>query len=79
MIKPTLIAALAATLGLGLSAAQAQDHLKVGVIGTLSGPPAVLGQLAAFREVFVSALLPELAQRPVAQRQAFDLHVEHTA
>jgi branched-chain amino acid transport system substrate-binding protein len=44
MIKPTLIAALAATLGLGLSAAQAQDHLKVGVIGTLSGPPAVLGQ-----------------------------------
>jgi branched-chain amino acid transport system substrate-binding protein len=44
MIKPTLISALAATLGLGLSAAQAQDHLKVGVIGTLSGPPAVLGQ-----------------------------------
>jgi branched-chain amino acid transport system substrate-binding protein len=44
MIKPTLIAALAATLGLGLSAAHAQDHLKVGVIGTLSGPPAVLGQ-----------------------------------
>ena len=44
MIKPKLIAALAAVLGLGLSAAQAQDHLKVGVIGTLSGPPAVLGQ-----------------------------------
>jgi branched-chain amino acid transport system substrate-binding protein len=44
MIKPKLTVAILAALGLGLSAAQAQDHLKVGVIGTLSGPPAVLGQ-----------------------------------
>jgi branched-chain amino acid transport system substrate-binding protein len=44
MIKPKLTVAILAMLGLGLSAAQAQDHLKVGVIGTLSGPPAVLGQ-----------------------------------
>ncbi|HEY1979834.1 MAG TPA: ABC transporter substrate-binding protein [Xanthobacteraceae bacterium] len=44
MIKPKLAVAILAILGLGLSAAQAQDHLKVGVIGTLSGPPAVLGQ-----------------------------------
>ncbi len=44
MIKPKLTVAILAVLGLGLSAAQAQDHLKVGVIGTLSGPPAVLGQ-----------------------------------
>jgi branched-chain amino acid transport system substrate-binding protein len=44
MIKPKLAVAILAMLGLGLSAAQAQDHLKVGVIGTLSGPPAVLGQ-----------------------------------
>jgi branched-chain amino acid transport system substrate-binding protein len=44
-LKP---AAVAAALGMGLafgvSGAQAQDHLKVGLIGTLSGPPAVLGQ-----------------------------------
>jgi branched-chain amino acid transport system substrate-binding protein len=44
MIKPKLTVAIVAALGLGLSAAQAQDHLKVGVIATLSGPPAVLGQ-----------------------------------
>ena len=36
--------ALAAVLGLAASGAQAQDKLKVGVIATLSGPPAVLGQ-----------------------------------
>src|ERR1700687_3096617 len=36
---------LAATAGvLGGSGAQAQDKLRVGVIATLSGPPAVLGQ-----------------------------------
>jgi branched-chain amino acid transport system substrate-binding protein len=44
MIKPKLSVAIVISLGLGLSAAQAEDHLKVGVIGTLSGPPAVLGQ-----------------------------------
>jgi branched-chain amino acid transport system substrate-binding protein len=49
MIKPKLTGAIAPVLGLGLlglglTSAQAQDHLKVGLIGTLSGPPAVLGQ-----------------------------------
>ncbi|HEX4411259.1 MAG TPA: ABC transporter substrate-binding protein [Xanthobacteraceae bacterium] len=48
MINLKLTAAVAALLGmgagLGLSSAQAQDHLKVGLIATLSGPPAVLGQ-----------------------------------
>ncbi len=42
MIKP--IAALVAALALSLSAAHAQDHVKVGLIATLSGPPAVIGQ-----------------------------------
>ena len=37
----TLLAATACVLS--LSAAQAQDKLKIGFIGTLSGPPAVLG------------------------------------
>ncbi len=44
MKKPTLILALAAAFGLSLNAAQAQQNLKVGVLATLSGPPAVLGQ-----------------------------------
>ncbi len=49
MIKPQALArkslvAMAATLGLSISAAQAEDNLKVGLIATLSGPPAVLGQ-----------------------------------
>lgn len=35
---------LAAAFGLAASPAQAQDKLKLGVIATLSGPPAVLGQ-----------------------------------
>ena len=35
---------LAAAIGLAASAAQAQEKLKIGVIATLSGPPAVLGQ-----------------------------------
>jgi branched-chain amino acid transport system substrate-binding protein len=34
---------IAAALALGLMPAQAQDKLKIGVITTLSGPPAVLG------------------------------------
>ena len=34
---------LAAALGLTMSAAQAQEKLKIGVIASLSGPPAVLG------------------------------------
>ncbi len=48
MFKPKLIVALAAALALSIPAAipaaQAADHLKVGLIATLSGPPAVLGQ-----------------------------------
>ena len=54
MIKPTAffwkasapmpLVAVAAALGLWTPAAYAQDNLKVGVIATLSGPPAVIGQ-----------------------------------
>ncbi len=49
MIKPQALAlkslvAMAAAMGLSISAAQAEDNLKVGLIATLSGPPAVLGQ-----------------------------------
>ena len=36
--------AVAAALGIWTSAASAQDNLKVGIIATLSGPPAVIGQ-----------------------------------
>lgn len=36
--------AIGAALTLGLGAAEAQEKLKIGVIATLSGPPAVLGQ-----------------------------------
>ena len=39
-----LIPLAAAAMVLAGSAAQAQDKLKIGVIATLSGPPAVLGQ-----------------------------------
>jgi branched-chain amino acid transport system substrate-binding protein len=49
MIQPKLIVALAAAVGLSFSglsvpAAHAEDNLKIGLIATLSGPPAVLGQ-----------------------------------
>jgi branched-chain amino acid transport system substrate-binding protein len=44
MIAPKLIVAVAAAFGLSLTAAQAQQSVKVGVLATLSGPPAVLGQ-----------------------------------
>jgi branched-chain amino acid transport system substrate-binding protein len=43
MINPKLIVATAAVLGLSMAAAQAEDNLKIGIITTLSGPPAVLG------------------------------------
>src|ERR1700730_5523939 len=36
--------AIAGMLSLVISAAQAQDKLKIGLIATLSGPPAILGQ-----------------------------------
>lgn len=38
------LVALVAVTALGCSAAAAQEKLKVGVVATLSGPPAVLGQ-----------------------------------
>ncbi len=46
MTRTTMLAALAAGAALTLTAASAgaQEKLKVGVISTLSGPPAVLGQ-----------------------------------
>jgi branched-chain amino acid transport system substrate-binding protein len=43
MLKYTSLVALAAALGL-LNSAAGADNLKVGVIATLSGPPAVIGQ-----------------------------------
>ncbi|RKE70287.1 ABC transporter substrate-binding protein [Pseudorhodoplanes sinuspersici] len=46
MIRSTMIAALAAGAALTMTAASAgaQDKVKVGIIATLSGPPAVIGQ-----------------------------------
>jgi len=44
MIKRKSLVAIAAVLGVLTSAAHAEDSLKVGIIATLSGPPAVLGQ-----------------------------------
>jgi branched-chain amino acid transport system substrate-binding protein len=46
MSKPKLIVALAATAAIALSAAaaHAEEPLKIGIIATLSGPPAALGQ-----------------------------------
>ena len=44
MTKHKSFVAIAAALGLWTSAAHAQDNLKIGLIATLSGPPAVLGQ-----------------------------------
>src|SRR3989442_12858381 len=39
-----LILLAAAAMSLAATGAQAQEKLKIGVIATLSGPPAVLGQ-----------------------------------
>jgi len=44
MLKYQPIAAAAAALALWSSAASAEDNLKIGLIATLSGPPAVIGQ-----------------------------------
>ena len=44
MTKHKSLVAMAAALGLWTSAAHAEDNLKIGLIATLSGPPAVLGQ-----------------------------------
>jgi len=39
-----ILVAAALAVGLGLTPAQAQDKIKIGIITTLTGPPAVLGQ-----------------------------------
>src|SRR5207247_10498269 len=39
-----LVLLAAAAISLAATGAQAQDKLKIGIIATLSGPPAVLGQ-----------------------------------
>ncbi len=39
-----LVVLAAAAIALGPTGAQAQEKLKIGIIATLSGPPAVLGQ-----------------------------------
>src|SRR5262245_66553428 len=39
-----LVLLAAAAMSLGAAGAQAQEKLKIGIIATLSGPPAVLGQ-----------------------------------
>src|SRR5437763_6816148 len=44
MAMKRLVVLAAAAIALGPTGAQAQEKLKVGVIATLSGPPAVLGQ-----------------------------------
>jgi branched-chain amino acid transport system substrate-binding protein len=44
MIRHKSLVAIAAALGVWASAAHAEDSLKVGIIATLSGPPAVIGQ-----------------------------------
>ena len=60
MVKPQALARKSlfaiAALGLSISAAQAEDNLKVGLIATLSGPPAVLGQ--QLRNVFTASVKP---------------------
>jgi branched-chain amino acid transport system substrate-binding protein len=40
----TIVTAFALTAAFGCAAASAQEKLKIGVVATLSGPPAVLGQ-----------------------------------
>ena len=44
MIKHSSLVAVAAVFAAWACAAHAEDNLKVGIIATLSGPPAVLGQ-----------------------------------
>ena len=39
-----LVLLAATAMSLGATCAQAQEKLKIGIIATLSGPPAVLGQ-----------------------------------
>src|SRR6266550_9370462 len=44
MAMKRLVVLAAAAIALGPTGAQAQEKLKIGIIATLSGPPAVLGQ-----------------------------------
>jgi branched-chain amino acid transport system substrate-binding protein len=44
MIKQSAMLAAAAAFALATTAADAQENLKIGILTTLSGPPAVLGQ-----------------------------------
>ena len=58
------LVAAAAVLGIWTSAAYAQQNVKVGVIATLSGPPAVLGQqLRNGFELAVKTLVGKLGGR----------------
>jgi len=43
MNRTGILVAAAVAVGLGLTPAQAQDKIKIGIITTLTGPPAVLG------------------------------------
>jgi branched-chain amino acid transport system substrate-binding protein len=43
MNRTSILVAAAVAVGLGLTPAQAQDKIKIGIITTLTGPPAVLG------------------------------------
>src|SRR5271154_1518459 len=64
MIKHSSLVAITAVLAAWASAARAEDNLKVGVIATLSGPPAVLGQqLRNGFELAVKALGGKLGGR----------------
>jgi branched-chain amino acid transport system substrate-binding protein len=44
MNRTAILVAAVLAVGLGLTSAQAQDKIKIGIITTLTGPPAVLGQ-----------------------------------
>src|SRR5260370_21739307 len=44
MAMKRLVLLAAAAIALGPTGVQAQEKLKIGIIATLSGPPAVLGQ-----------------------------------
>src|SRR5207302_2143230 len=66
MTKLHPIIAAAAASALALTSAQAQDKLKVGVLTTLSGPPAVLGgQLRNGFQLGVKTLGNKLGGRDV--------------
>src|SRR6267154_2184968 len=66
MIRSYSIVAAAAACAVALTPAQAQDKLKVGVLTTLSGPPAVLGgQLRNGFQLAVKTLGNKLGGRDV--------------